>query len=67
LTKEKTVARGAFAAVMLGLTVTFFLIGQAVQSGGRLILSQSFYLLAAFFGAMLLVTILPGRGTPPDK
>jgi hypothetical protein len=61
------VARGAFAAVMLGLTVAFFLIGQAVQSGGRLILSQSFYLLAAFFGAMLLVTILPGRGTPPDK
>jgi hypothetical protein len=61
------VARGAFAAVMLGLTIAFFLIGQSVQSGGRLILSQSFYMLAAFFGAMLVVTILPGRGTPPDK
>jgi hypothetical protein len=60
-------ARGAFAAVMLGLTITFFLVGQSVQSGGRLILSQSFYLLACFFGAMLLVTVLPGRGTPPDK
>lgn len=60
-------ARGAFAAVMLGLTVAFFLIGQSVQSGGRLIMSQSFYMLAAFFGAMLLVTILPGRGTPPEK
>lgn len=60
-------ARGAFAAVMLGLMITFFMIGQAVQSGGRLILSQSFYLLAAFFAAMLLVTILPGRSTPPKK
>ena len=60
-------ARGAFAAVMLGLMIAFFMIGQAVQSGGRLILSQSFYLLAAFFAAMLLVTVLPGRGTPPKK
>ena len=60
-------ARAAFAAVMLGLTVTFFLIGQAVQSGGRLIMSQSFYMLAAFFAAMLLVTVLPGRGSPPKK
>ncbi|HEX4429119.1 MAG TPA: hypothetical protein VHZ96_07620 [Frankiaceae bacterium] len=60
-------ARGAFAAVMLGLTIAFFLIGQSVQSGGRLILSQSFYMLAAFFAAMLVVTILPGRSTPPDK
>ena len=42
---------------MLGLMITFFMIGQAVQSGGRLILSQSFYLLAAFFAAMLLVTV----------
>jgi hypothetical protein len=61
------VARGAFAAVMAGLTVLFFLVGQSIQSGGRLILSQSFYMLAAFFGAMLLITILPGRGTPPKK
>jgi hypothetical protein len=61
------VARGAFAAVMLGLTVLFFLIGQSVQSGGRLILSQSFYLLACFFGALLVVTVLPGRGSPPEK
>ena len=60
-------ARGAFAAVMLGLTVLFFLIGQSVQSGGRLILSQSFYLLACFFGALLVVTVLPGRGSPPEK
>ncbi len=52
---------------MLGLTIAFFLIGQGVQHGGRLILSQSFYLLAAFFGSMLVVTILPGRGTPPKK
>jgi hypothetical protein len=61
------VARGAFGAVMLGLTIVFWLIGQSIQGGGRLILSQSFYMLAVFFGAMLLVTILPGRGTPPDK
>ena len=52
---------------MLGLTVLFFLIGQSVQSGGRLILSQSFYLLACFFGALLVVTVLPGRGSPPEK
>ena len=52
---------------MLGLTVLFFLVGQSVQSGGRLILSQGFYLLACFFGAMLLVTVLPGRGSPPEK
>jgi hypothetical protein len=61
------VARGAFAVVMLGLTIAFFLIGQGVQHGGRLILSQSFYLLAAFFGSLLVITILPGRGTPPKK
>jgi hypothetical protein len=61
------VARGAFAAVMVGLTVLFFLIGQAVQHGGRLILSQSFYLLAAIFFSLFVVTILPGRGTPPEK
>jgi hypothetical protein len=61
------VARAAFAAVTAGLTIAFFLIGQAVQGGGRLILSQSFYLLACFFGACFVVTILPGRGTPPQK
>jgi hypothetical protein len=52
---------------MVGLTVLFFLIGQAVQHGGRLILSQSFYLLAAIFFSLFVVTILPGRGTPPEK
>ncbi len=60
-------ARGAFAAVMAGLTAVFFVIGQSVQHGGRLILSQSFYLLAAVFFSMFVVTILPGRGTPPEK
>ncbi len=60
-------ARGAFAVVMAGLAITFFMIGQSVQNGGRLILSQSFYLLAAFFGSLFVITVLPGRGTPPDK
>ncbi len=60
-------ARGAFAAVTFGLMVVFFMIGQAVQNGGRLILSQSFYLLAALFLSLFVVTILPGRGTPPKK
>jgi hypothetical protein len=60
-------ARGAFAAVTAGLTVLFFVIGQSVQHGGRLILSQSFYLLAAIFFSLFVVTILPGRGSPPQK
>jgi hypothetical protein len=60
-------ARGAFAAVMAGLTIVFFMVGQSVQHGGRLIMSQSFYLLAAIFFSMFIITILPGRGTPPGK
>ncbi len=60
-------ARGAFAAAMLGLALLFWFIGQSIQHGGRLILSQSFYMLAAVFGSMLIVTILPGRGSKPKK
>ena len=60
-------ARGAFAVVMAGLAIVFFMVGQGVQNGGRLIMSQSFYLLAAFFGSMFVITILPGRGSPPEK
>jgi hypothetical protein len=60
-------ARGAFAAATAGLTILFFVIGQSVQHGGRLIMSQSFYLLAAVFFSLFVVTILPGRGTPPEK
>jgi hypothetical protein len=61
------VARGAFAVVTAGLAIAFFFIGQAIQNGGRLILSQSFYMLACIFGACFVVTVLPGRGTPPHK
>ncbi len=60
-------ARAAFASVMGGLAIAFFVIGQATQNGGRLILSQSFYLLACVFGTCFVVTILPGRSTPPQK
>lgn len=54
-------ARNAFAATMLALAVTFFLLGQSIQSGGRLIMSQTFYLLACVFGGCFVVSILPGR------
>ena len=60
-------ARAAFSSVMAGLAIAFFLIGQATQNGGRVILSQTFYLLACVFGACFVVAILPGRSTPPQK
>lgn len=57
-------ARNAFAAVMIALAVVFFLLGQSIQAGGRLILSQSFYLLAGIFGTCFVVSVLPGRHRP---
>jgi len=59
--RGEPVARNAFAAVMLALAVVFFLLGQSIQHGGRLILSQSFYLLAGVFGSCFVISVLPGR------
>ena len=39
-------ARRVFAIVTLVIAVAFFLIGQSVQNGGRIILSQSIYLVS---------------------
>jgi multisubunit Na+/H+ antiporter MnhB subunit len=50
-----------FAAVMLAVAVIFFLLGQSIENGGRIILSQSVYLVAGIASALFVVTILPGR------
>jgi len=50
-----------FAIVTLAVAVVFFLIGQGVQNGGRIILSQSIYLIAGISAALFVVTVLPGR------
>jgi len=55
------VARRVFAVVTLAVAVIFFLLGQSVQNGGRIILSQSIYLIAGISASLFIVTILPGR------
>jgi hypothetical protein len=55
------VARRVFAVVTLAIAVVFFLIGQGVQNGGRIILSQSIYLIAGIAAVLFVVTVLPGR------
>jgi len=55
------VARRVFAVVTLAVAVIFFLVGQSVQNGGRIILSQSIYLIAGISASLFIVTILPGR------
>jgi hypothetical protein len=55
------VARRVFAIVTLVIAVAFFLIGQSVQNGGRIILSQSIYLISGIAIALFVVTVLPGR------
>jgi hypothetical protein len=50
-----------FAVVTLAVAIVFFLVGQGVQNGGRIILSQSIYLIAGISAALFVVTILPGR------
>jgi hypothetical protein len=55
------VARRVFAVVTLAIAVVFFLLGQSVQNGGRIILSQSIYLIAGISIALFIVTVLPGR------
>jgi hypothetical protein len=50
-----------FAVVTLAIAVVFFLIGQGVQNGGRIILSQSIYLIAGIAAILFVVTVLPGR------
>jgi hypothetical protein len=55
------VARRVFAVVTLAVAIVFFLVGQGVQNGGRIILSQSMYLIAGLAGTLFIVTILPGR------
>jgi hypothetical protein len=55
------VARRVFAVVTLAVAVIFFLLGQSVQNGGRIILSQSIYLIAGIAASLFVVTVLPGR------
>jgi hypothetical protein len=55
------VARKVFAVVMLAVAISFFLIGQGVQNGGRDIMSQSFYLISAISISLFVVSVLPGR------
>jgi hypothetical protein len=55
------VARRVFAVVTMAVAVIFFLIGQGVQNGGRIILSQSMYLIAGIAATLFVVTVLPGR------
>jgi hypothetical protein len=55
------VARRVFAAVTLAIAVVFFLIGQGVQNGGRVIMSQGLYLIAGISAVLFVVTVLPGR------
>jgi hypothetical protein len=50
-----------FAVVTLALAVVFFLVGQGVQNGGRIILSQSIYMLSGIFATLFVITVLPGR------
>lgn len=54
-------ARRLFAVVTLVVAIGFFLLGQAVQNGGRIILSQSVYLVSAIAFALFVVSVLPGR------
>ncbi len=54
-------ARRVFAVVTLAVAVIFFLVGQSVQNGGRIILSQSIYLIAGISASLFVVTVLPGR------
>ena len=54
-------ARRVFTVVTLAVAVIFFLIGQGVQNGGRIIMSQSFYLIAGISASLFVVSVLPGR------
>ena len=54
-------ARRVFAVVTLAIAIVFFLIGQGVQNGGRVIMSQGIYLIAGISAALFVVTVLPGR------
>jgi len=55
------VARRVFAVVTAAIAVVFFLLGQSVQNGGRIILSQSIYLISGIAFTLFVVTVLPGR------
>jgi hypothetical protein len=55
------VARKVFAVVTLAVAIGFFLLGQGVQNGGRIILSQSIYLVAGIAASLFIVSVLPGR------
>jgi hypothetical protein len=55
------VARRVFAVVTLAIAIVFFLVGQSVQNGGRIIMSQSIYLISGISFALFIVTVLPGR------
>ena len=54
-------ARKVFAVVTLAIAVVFFLVGQGVQNGGRDIMAQSIYLVAAISASFFVVSVLPGR------
>ncbi len=54
-------ARKVFAVVTAAIAIVFFLVGQGVQNGGRLILSQSVYLISGISFALFVVSVLPGR------
>jgi hypothetical protein len=58
---EGFVARRVFSIVTLAIAVVFFLLGQAVQNGGRVILSQGVYLIAGIAFSFFVVSVLPGR------
>ena len=55
------VARRVFTVVTLAIAVVFFLLGQSVQNGGRIILSQSIYLISGIGFTLFVVSVLPGR------
>lgn len=54
-------ARRVFSIVTLAIAIGFFLLGQAVQNGGRIILSQSVYLISGIAFSLFVVAVLPGR------
>jgi hypothetical protein len=55
------VARKVFAVITLATAIVFFLVGQGVQNGGRDIMAQSMYLVAAISISLFVVSVLPGR------
>jgi hypothetical protein len=55
------VARRVFSVVTLAVAIVFFLLGQAVQNGGKDIFAQSIYLVAGISISLFVVSVLPGR------